>query len=195
MRFTPKNRVRRAAATGVIALAMLGTAGCSAVNEQATTREYSPSDGIVENIGDLQLRNILVVSNGNGEPGRLIGTFVNDSADSQSFSLAVGGSTLSWDLPAGGKVVLEDEPNETVSVVEVEAGSGIDGQLKLDGETTELDIPVVNGDQPNYRPYLPTPTPSQSSSDTAAPSDMATDSERDTGVETGTEPTSPETGN
>ncbi|MCC9206051.1 hypothetical protein [Arthrobacter sp. zg-Y769] len=168
MRFTPKNRVRRTAAAGVIALAMLGTAGCSAVNEQATTIEYSPSDGILENVGDLQLRNILVVSNGFGEPGRLIGTVINDGADTQEFTLAVGGSTLSWNLPAGGKVVFEDELEEkvTVAVVEDEPGTGIDAELDLNEETTALNIPVVNGDQPDYRPYLPegseyTPRPTE----------------------------------
>ena len=194
MRFTPKNRVRRAAAAGVIALAMLGTAGCSAVNEQATTREYSPSDGIVENVNDLQLRNLLVVSNGNGAEGRLIGTILNDSADAQTFTLAVGGSTLQWNLPAGGKVVFEDEPAEKVLVqtVDVAAGTGMDAQLRLGGQETGLNIPVVNGDQPDYQPYLPTPTPSESA--TAVPSDMATDAGTDTNSETGTEGTSPSNG-
>ncbi|MCC3280255.1 hypothetical protein LJ754_13960 [Arthrobacter sp. zg-Y40] len=194
MRFTPKNRVRRAAAAGVIALGMLGTAGCSAVNEQATTREYSPSDGIVENVGDLQLRNLLVVSNGNGDPGRLIGTVLNDSSNSQSFTLAVGGSTLTWNLPAGDKVVFEEESPErvTVSAVEVPAGDGIDAQLQMGAEKTGLNIPVVNGDQPFYQQYLPSPTPSESPS--VVPSDEATDAGTDTNSETGTAPTSPSNG-
>ncbi|MCC9146643.1 MULTISPECIES: hypothetical protein [unclassified Arthrobacter] len=169
MRFTPKNRVGRTAAAGAIALAMLGSAGCSAVNEQATTREYSPSDGIVQDVGDLQLRNILVVSHGFGEPGRLIGTVVNDSDNTQAFTLAVGGSTLSWSLPAGDKVIFEDESEDKVNVstVEDEPGTGIDAQLKVSGETTALNIPVVNGDQADYRPYLP-------AGSTAPPSETAT---------------------
>ena len=194
MRFTPKNRVRRTAAAGVIALAMLGSAGCSAVNDQATTAQYAPSDGIVENVGDLQLRNVLVVSDGFGEPGRLIGTILHDSSQTQSFTLAVGGSTLPWDLPAGEKVVFEDEPQEKVLVqtVEDEPGTGIDGQLTVNGESTGLNIPVVNGDQPFYQQYLPSPTPSQSPS--VMPSDEATDADTDTNSETGTAPTSPSNG-
>ncbi|UWX97569.1 hypothetical protein N2K95_02440 [Arthrobacter zhaoxinii] len=168
MRFTPKNRVRRTAAAGVIALAMLGTAGCSAVNEQATTIEYSPSDGILENVGDLQLRNILVVSNGSGEPGRLIGTVINDGAETQKFTLAVGGASLPFELEAGDKVVFEDEAEAQVYVpeVEVDAGTGINTELTVNDDTTTLNIPVVNGDQPDYRPYLPaeseyTPRPTE----------------------------------
>ena len=178
MRFTPKNRVRRAAAAGVIALAMLGSAGCSVVNDQATTAQYSPSDGIVENVGDLQIRNLLVVSNGFGEPGRLIGTILNDSADAQSFTLTVGGTELSeMNLAAGEKIVFDDEPQERALVQSVkdEPGTGIEGQLELDGETTSLNVPVVNGDQMDYRPYLPTEAPSAESTDaaTGAATDMA----------------------
>ncbi|WP_146364236.1 hypothetical protein [Arthrobacter yangruifuii] len=174
MRFTPKNRVRRTAAAGVIALAMLGSAGCSAVNEQATTIEYSPSDGIVENAGDLQLRNILVVSNGFGEPGRLIGTVINDGDSTQEFTLTVGGAPLTFELDAGDKVVFEDEDEEAVYVPEVEdePGTGIEAELDASGETTALNIPVVNGDQPDYRPYLPaesdyTPRPTEEPSSAA----------------------------
>ena len=195
MRFTPKNRAQRAATAGVVALTVLGASGCSAVNEQATTREYSPSDGIVANVGDLQLRNILVVSNGSGEEGRLIGTVINDSDQDMDIELVVGGSTLTWSIPEGGKVVYEQEPAEAVTVetVEVEAGTGIDAELTAGSENTILNVPVVNGDLESYRQYLPTPTPSASESATSAPSDTATDTERDTGAETGTEPTEAET--
>ncbi|MCC3273740.1 hypothetical protein MUK71_02490 [Arthrobacter zhangbolii] len=191
MRFTPKNRVRRTAAAGVIALAMLGSAGCSAVNDQATTAQYAPSDGIVENVGDLQLRNVLVVSDGFGEPGRLIGTILNDSSETQSFTLAVGGSTLPWDLPAGEKVVFEDEPQEKVLVqtVEDEPGTGIDGQLTVNGESTGLNIPVVNGDNQDYAPFLPTSAP------TAPATDESTVMPTETATDMATEPAATETSN
>ncbi|MDN3906021.1 hypothetical protein [Arthrobacter sp. YD2] len=191
MRFTPKNRVRRTAAAGVIALAMLGSAGCSAVNDQATTAQYAPSDGIVENVGDLQLRNVLVVSDGFGEPGRLIGTILNDSSETQSFTLAVGGSTLPWDLPAGEKVVFEDEPQEKVLVqtVEDEPGTGIDGQLTVNGESTGLNIPVVNGDNQDYAPFLPTSAP------TAPATDESTGMPTETATDMATEPAATETSN
>ena len=190
MRFTPKNRVRRTAAAGVIALAMLGSAGCSAVNDQATTAQYAPSDGIVENIGDLQLRNVLVVSEGFGAEGRLIGTILNDSSETQSFTLAVGDSTLPWDLPAGGKVVFEDELQEKVLVqkVEDEPGTGIEAQLNLNGESTDLNIPVVNGDNQDYAPFLPTSAPTE-------PAAESTDMPTDSATEIAPEPAATETSN
>ena len=170
MIFTSRNRTRNAAAAGVIALSLLGATGCSAVNDQATTMEYSPSDGIVQDLGDLQLRNILVVSEGDGEPGRLIGTVVNDSADPINFELSIGGSNLSWNIPGGGKVVYDDAPQSEVLVetVSVLPGTGIRAEAKDGSETAELNVPVVDGQVAYYRDYLPTPEPTPETTDEAS---------------------------
>ena len=142
MRFTPKNRAQRAAAAGVIALAVLGVSSCSAVNEQATVREYSPSDGIVENVGEVELRNLLVVSNGDGEAGRLLGTVVNASSDDVEFSLATGGTTLTWNIEAGDKVVFEDAAAAEVTVpnVDVLPGTGLRGDASNGAELSLIHI-------------------------------------------------------
>ncbi|MBO0909856.1 hypothetical protein [Arthrobacter sunyaminii] len=186
MRFTPKNRAQRAAAAGVIALAVLGVSSCSAVNEQATVREYSPSDGIVENVGDVELRNILMVSNGDGEEGRLLGTVVNASSEDVEFSLATGGTTLTWNIEAGDKVVFEDAAAAEVTVpnVDVKPGTGLRGDASNGTETVEVNIPVVDGTLADYREYLPTPSAVPSDVATMVPSDEA-GAEQDTGVDTG----------
>ncbi|MBD7996154.1 hypothetical protein H9639_12675 [Arthrobacter sp. Sa2CUA1] len=169
MRFTPKNRTRTAAAAGVIALSLLGATGCSAVNDQATTMEYSPSDGIVQDIGELQLRNIVVVSDGDGEPGRLLGTAANASTEPITFELSIGGTDLSWNIPAGGKVVYDDEPQALVESVNVVPGTGIRAEATAASESATLNIPVVDGQVPYYKDYLPTPeaTPSSEATEEA----------------------------
>jgi len=158
------------------------------VNEQATVREYSPSDGIVENVGDVELRNLLMVSNGGGEEGRLLGTVVNASSDDVEFSLATGGTTLTWNIEAGDKVVFEDAAAAEVTVpnVDVLPGTGLRGDASNGAETVEVNIPVVDGTLVDYREYLPTPTPSPAATDaaTAVPSDEA-DADQDTGADTG----------
>ncbi|MET4061621.1 hypothetical protein ABIB35_003196 [Arthrobacter sp. UYP6] len=191
MRFTPKNRAQRAAATGVIALAVLGVSSCSAVNEQATVREYSPSDGIVENVGKVELRNILMVSNGNGEAGRLLGTVVNASPEDINFSLATGGTTLNWSIAAGDKVIFEDAPDAEVTVPNVDTlpGTGLRADAGNGTETVAVDIPVVNGTLKDYREYLPTPSAVPTDVATMIPSDQA--AEQETGAETGTAETAP----
>ena len=196
MRFTPKNRAQRAAAAGVIALAVLGVSSCSAVNEQATVREYSPSDGIVENVGEVELRNLLVVSNGDGEAGRVLGTVVNASPDDVGFSLAMGGTTLEWTIESGDKVIFEDAPADqtTVPNVDVLPGTGLRADASDGAETVELNVPVVDGTLEDYREYLPTPSATPMDTATMVPSDQATDIQQDTGIDTGTattEPTAP----
>jgi hypothetical protein len=159
VRFTPKNRTRNAAAAGVIALSLLGATGCSAVNDQATTMVYSPSDGIIENVGALEMRNILVVSNGDGAPGRLMGTVLNDSTEPVNLELSVGGSTLTWNIPAGEKVVYDDAPQAEVLVesVNVLPGTGIRAEATAGSESATLNLPVQDGQVDYYRDYLPTP--------------------------------------
>lgn len=192
MKFTPKNRAQRAAAAGVIALAVLGVSSCSVVNEQATVREYSPSDGIVENVGEIELRNILMVSNGEGEPGRLLGTVINASANTADITLALGGGEVSWTLQAGEKVVFEDAPAAEVTLpnIDVIPGTGLRTDATVislvsgtnaassaaaeETLTAVLNIPVVDGTQESYRSYLPSAAPSASPS--VSPTDEALES-------------------
>ena len=190
MRFTPKNRTRTAAAAGVIALSLLGATGCSAVNDQATTLEYSPSDGIVQDIGELELRNIVVVSDGDGKPGRLMGTAANASSAPINFELSIGGTDLSWNIPAGGKVVYDDAPQSEVLIesVNVIPGTGIRAEATAGSETATLNLPVVDGQVSYYRDYLPTPEPTASSEATGEATAPATGeaTEIPTGAATGT---------
>jgi len=190
VRFTPKNRTRTAAAAGVIALSLLGATGCSAVNDQATTMEYSPSDGIVQDIGDLELRNILVVSDGDGEPGRLLGTVANASSDPINLELSIGGSQLTWNIPAGGKVVYDDAAQSEVLVqtVNVLPGTGIRAEATAGSETATLNIPVVDGQVPYYQDFLPTPeaTPTSEATGDASGEATAPAAGEATGTPTGT---------
>jgi len=190
VRFTPKNRTRSTAAAGVIALSLLGATGCSAVNDQATTTEYSPSDGIIQDIGDLELRNILVVSDGDGEPGRLLGTVLNDSTEPVNFELSVGGSNLTWNIPAGGKVVYDDAPQAEVLVesVNVVPGTGIRAEATAGSETATLNVPVVDGQVPYYEDFLPTPEASPSATGEATDEAAGTPAGAGTGTPTA-EPT------
>ena len=75
MRSTAMNRAQRGklALTAAALGASLLTAGCGYITPQQTSHQYSASDGIRADLGPLQLRNMLIVSSGENEPGRLIG--------------------------------------------------------------------------------------------------------------------------
>lgn len=167
MKLAPKNRVQRTLAVSAAALTALGATGCSAVNEQATTIQYSPSDGIVENVGPLELRNILIITSDEGEPGTILGTVFN-TADSP-VQLTIDGENESSQvtIEGDGKYVFEDEVADdgTLQGISEIPGSLVDIGFTVDGETvetTELRVPVLDGTLEAYREFVPggyTPDP------------------------------------
>ena len=64
----------------VVGAIITGTTGCTLSAEIATMKEYSPSDGVGADLGDLALRNILLISNDAGE-ANLVMTVVNTSGE------------------------------------------------------------------------------------------------------------------
>ena len=54
-------------------LTVVALSGCSLSREVASLDPYSPSDGVVSDIGALKVRNLMVIK-GDGEQGVLIGT-------------------------------------------------------------------------------------------------------------------------
>src|SRR5699024_11388669 len=83
---------RRNVFAGFALAAILGTTGCSAINAQATTFEYAPSDGTQTTVtadesgnGDtVDFLNIGVITKSANEPGRVMGTIHNKSDSRQN---------------------------------------------------------------------------------------------------------------
>ena len=60
----------RVAASIVLALAVaVGTAGCGFIAPQATTKHYDASDGVSGNVGQIDVRNAFIVTDGVLESG------------------------------------------------------------------------------------------------------------------------------
>ena len=83
MRFTAMNRGRGklAMATAALGIGLLSLTGCGYINAQQTTEQYSSSDGTRTDLGALQLRNFIIVSDGEDKPGRVIGAVYNTSSN------------------------------------------------------------------------------------------------------------------
>ena len=94
MRSTAMNRAQRgklaltAAALGIGLL----TSGCGYINPQQTSDQYQASDGIVADLGPLKLSNMLIVSTGEDQPGRVIGAVYNSSSQDVGAHCASGTS-------------------------------------------------------------------------------------------------------
>ncbi|GAA3679078.1 hypothetical protein GCM10023081_16670 [Arthrobacter ginkgonis] len=151
-----KIRGRRAVAAAALAVIALGATGCGAINEQATTLHYAASDGIVFDVADLKVRNLMLVTGSATEEARAIGTVVNNTDAAKTLNLSIGSNTASVKVPAKTSLKLEDDANELViPTATVEPGADVDAVASVGSARTDISIPVVNGALEEYRQYVP----------------------------------------
>ena len=177
MRFTAMNRAQRAklaltaAALGIGLLA----SGCGYTNPQQTSEQYQSSDGIITDLGPLQLRNILIVSSGEDQPGRVIGAVYNSSSQDVTLKLnGAEGSQTEVPVKANSSTLL----NDTTDAAVLSTTGGIPGSLvdiKISENGTNVNntvkVPVLDATLPEYKEYLPAgSTPSPTTSATPSPS-------------------------
>lgn len=183
MRFTATNRAQRgklALAAAALGLGLLTVTGCGYITPQQTSHQYSASDGIRADLGPLQLRNFMIVSAGEDQPGRLLGAVYNSS--SQDVKLTVNGaegSQTQVSVKANSYTLLNDSTDEAI----LSTSGGIAGSLvpvKITENGTNLnktiDVPVLDATLEEYKEYVPgsgepaeTGSPTPSPSKTSAP--------------------------
>jgi hypothetical protein len=157
------------------------TSGCGYINSQQTSEQYQASDGIVTDLGPLKLSNILIISAGEDQPGRLIGAVYNSS--SQDVTLTVNGAEgAQTEVPvkANSSTLLNETSDEAIlSTSGGIPGSLVDIRISEDGTNVSntVKVPVLDATLPEYKEYLPagstqspsaTPSPSASESEGAA---------------------------
>ncbi|MFJ3959050.1 hypothetical protein [Arthrobacter sp. NPDC090010] len=160
----PGKRALAAAALGVGLLA--ATTACSATSPQQTTHQYAASDGVNAQFADIKIRNAVVISDGEKHPGRLLGTFFNGS--SQDVLVTVNGAEGSQTevrVKANNEVSL-DAASDPAILSTTGAAAGALVQLKFSGEgqSTSIEVPVLDGTLSEYRQYLPSPSPTATKS-------------------------------
>ncbi|MGY4643876.1 hypothetical protein [Cellulomonas sp. URHB0016] len=172
----PRTR-RLLALTGGAAVVGVVLAGCSATNPMTTENQYSASDGVRFVLGDVRGSNLLVLSEGKGEVGRLEGALVNDGDEDQVVTLTFGDAEPTT-VPLGPKeTVLLDGSDEdghvdvVITAVEVEPGAVAPLTVRTgSGGSTTLDVPVLDGSLPEYSSAVPTQLPTTSATPTPTPS-------------------------
>jgi len=173
------NRVQRLSLIAAIGVGALSITGCSAINPQSTTMTISPSDGVMLNMGSLELRNMLIVSGAEGDAGRVLGAVYNKSdADINLTISGSGGAQAQITVKPGTPVLLVDDQNKTeLSHVSQPPGAMESLTLTQTGpgeQTATFSVPVLNGTLKEYSTLVPTPaptaTPLQAPSATPTPS-------------------------
>jgi hypothetical protein len=150
----------RLAASAVLAVGLvLGASGCSMLTYQATTEHYDPSDGVSADVGELDLRNILVVSE-DGEDGNLVMTVVNTGDEDAELGVQVGeggGQTLIVEVEAGATVSLGgDEEPLLLEGIDTQPGSLVPIFFQYgSAEGIEKLVPVLDGRLPEYSDLTP----------------------------------------
>ena len=166
----------RALATSALAAALLlGTAGCGIFVDAATLKPYSASDGLNVNVGDLQLRNVLVITDESGDAS-LVFTVVNNTTNVQYLTVQFRTDTpVDLTVVANEgitKVGLADDNPAIATGTALDAGQYVDIYFQYGGQDgVTASIPVLDGTYPIYAPYAPslfvpepivTPTPTPS---------------------------------
>lgn len=152
----------RLRATSIVLAGLIAASlsGCTFGAVQATRLAYDPSDGIGAEVGDVQVRNALLVTE-DGETAALVVALVN--AGERRVQLAV-----SWDsesgrveesisVPAGETVSLgAEEDTLTLEGVDAQPGSLFPIYFQYgDEEGQELGVPVLDGALDEYAAFVP----------------------------------------
>lgn len=150
----------RAAAIAALAISIaLGTSGCGLMTYQATTAQYDPSDGVSAQIGDVSVRNVILISNGD-KGATLLLAAVNHGDDSAKINVSLDGETTglgSFTVRGNSSVSFGAEASAEAPVLEtLKAEPG--GLVKLylqygSAEGKILQVPVLDGRLPEYKKF------------------------------------------
>ena len=150
----PSSRLRRPAALlAAAATAAMVLSGCDGTTNPITTLiDYAPADGIQMDGSAFDVRDLLVVSHGNGSPAVVSGTVVNSGTEPVTVTVSVAGQQLEGEVTVdpGAAVRLdgvqpdgtEDDP-VTVPALETPAGQGVEVRISDSQETLAGKAPVL----------------------------------------------------
>ncbi|WP_434995211.1 hypothetical protein [Arthrobacter sp. Ld5] len=139
------------ATASITILSVLGLTGCSSSAEEDWDAIASGEDGVV---GSVELRSVLLVASEEGQPGRLLGTFNNESGETIDVTISDDDEEATITVPAEGQFPLDT--NEVIfDTVGDAPGALTTVTAATADETTDLQIPVMDGTLERYEPYLP----------------------------------------
>ena len=104
---TPSRR-RPAALIAAVSAGLL-LPGCSFWAPNTAIQPYAPAEGLQAELGDTLVRNMLVVSEGDGAAGVLVGALVNRGEEDTVVQVEVGDTSVEIEVPAGVSVALGRE--------------------------------------------------------------------------------------
>src|SRR4051794_1810489 len=176
----------RAAVSALLAATLAVTiAGCSFTNgNQTLPRKYDPSDGVGADVGELDIRNALIID-GEGDRGNLVVSVVNTTENTQPLSVQYessatpGRSTVDLSVPAHSTVTYGYGKNEQLVLEGIDAEPGALFPLFFQSgssEGTDLEVPVLDASVSPYETLTPSPSPTPTPTPRPAPTGAPTPS-------------------
>lgn len=155
-------KVRIVVAAALAVGVALGTAGCNLIQPQATTTPYDASDGVGTNVGDLQLRNLMIISD-NGETGNLLMGAANSTGVDVELHIGfVSGGTVvdgHLEVPSNDKQVTSwgsgSEDRIILGGINTIPGGLLEVAFEANGESKTVLVPVLTSAQPEYEGLEP----------------------------------------
>ncbi|MEO6143133.1 MAG: hypothetical protein ABIP19_04065 [Dermatophilaceae bacterium] len=139
-------RVAPVLAAAALVAAALAVSGCQAFSPIQTDVAYQPADGVAVDLGDVQIRDLLVVTAGKGEIGTLSGLVLNKGNAPVTVSFAAGpgvDGVAQALVPAGGQTRLSGVEGATpVTLPSIPAAPG--DVIKVAVSTPAAGAPVVS---------------------------------------------------
>ena len=149
-------RARIAASVVLAAGILLGTSACDFSAPQATTIHYDASDGVSGDVGNVAIRNAILISD-DGHSANLLVTLVNQGSKAQSLNVQyTSGSnkvTNTVTVEPNSSVTLgtPGEPSVDLQKVDTPPGALFPVYFQYGNETgVQLLIPVLDGTLSQY---------------------------------------------
>lgn len=148
---------RRLAPLALVGALLLGTTGCTFVTDQATLTEYNPGDGVGFSVGDLKVRDALIIADEQGALGNFSAAVINDADRSQTLTLTWDGGSADIDVNAGQTLTLGFDGDEPKLLEDLGTPPGALASIEFsDGsQSTLATIPVLDGGLEHYRDLVP----------------------------------------
>jgi hypothetical protein len=153
-------RLTKILAVPVVLASAATAAGCA---PDVTAKHYAPSDGIDVTVGDVKGNNLLLLTDAEGDPGRLIGAFYNGADQATTVDVAPQGTDpASIDVDASSSVYLGTAAHQKDVVFDetnAAPGTFLPVSVTVGGKTTTVQVPVLDGTLPEYTSLVPTASP------------------------------------
>lgn len=156
-------KTRIASSVALAAALVLGMTGCSLISEVATSTPYAPSDGVDVTVGDVDLRNVMLIADETGENFNVVFGAVNRTGGDQEVSITFtgeGAQTASADFTVpGGSSLFGNPDGESAPVLVtldgVAAGQTVEAYFQITGDSEQThNVPVLDGTLQEYQPYV-----------------------------------------